>query len=355
MVHDGAVLRGAWGNAGEIGHMPVVPDGEPCPCGNRGCLERYLSLEAFGGAKPSEADWVRKRGADLPQRHRHDREPVRSRNHHPRRPGVRPTCSSGWPALAANLAQFDLGATRPQGAAPHRGARRRSTRCCAAPPHLPCPACCRRASARCSPATRERDDPAAGKGDRRMTETAARARKHPQEFRRHRSAARHQLFDRQRRGGGAARRQRRRQIDAGQDHRRRARADLRPHAVRGQGVPRQIARRGQGRRHRDRLPGPVALHQCRCRRQFLHGPRDHQKRSRHSRPAGSARWRRRSPRRWPMPAPASRRCAPMSSISRAASGRRSSSTASSIGAASWCCSTNPLPRSASSRRGAAST
>ena len=47
MVHDGAVMRGAWGNAGEIGHIPAVPDGEPCPCGNRGCLERYLSLDAL--------------------------------------------------------------------------------------------------------------------------------------------------------------------------------------------------------------------------------------------------------------------------------------------------------------------
>ncbi|MEQ8702035.1 MAG: ROK family protein, partial [Bauldia litoralis] len=47
MVHDGVALRGAWGNAGEIGHIPVVPGGDPCPCGNRGCLERYLSLEAY--------------------------------------------------------------------------------------------------------------------------------------------------------------------------------------------------------------------------------------------------------------------------------------------------------------------
>ncbi len=47
MVHDGAPLRGAHGNAGEIGHLPLVPGGEPCPCGNRGCLERYLSLEAL--------------------------------------------------------------------------------------------------------------------------------------------------------------------------------------------------------------------------------------------------------------------------------------------------------------------
>ena len=47
MVHDGRPQRGAWGNAGEIGHIPLVPGGEPCPCGNRGCLERYVSLDAY--------------------------------------------------------------------------------------------------------------------------------------------------------------------------------------------------------------------------------------------------------------------------------------------------------------------
>ncbi|WP_374619028.1 ROK family protein [Devosia sp.] len=61
MVHDGAPLRGAWGNAGEIGHIPLVHDGEPCPCGNRGCLERYVSLEALSRrpAGVDEAAWVR--------------------------------------------------------------------------------------------------------------------------------------------------------------------------------------------------------------------------------------------------------------------------------------------------------
>ncbi|TIP25765.1 MAG: ROK family transcriptional regulator [Mesorhizobium sp.] len=58
MVHDGSALRGAWGNAGEIGHIPIVPGGEPCPCGNRGCLERYLSLEALRRRNVSDADWV---------------------------------------------------------------------------------------------------------------------------------------------------------------------------------------------------------------------------------------------------------------------------------------------------------
>jgi predicted NBD/HSP70 family sugar kinase len=60
MIHEGAALRGAWGNAGEIGHIPLVLDGDPCPCGNRGCLERYISLDAFRrrSAQIGEAAWI---------------------------------------------------------------------------------------------------------------------------------------------------------------------------------------------------------------------------------------------------------------------------------------------------------
>lgn len=47
IVSDGRPFRGAFGNAGEIGHVVVVPDGLPCPCGNHGCLERYASLHAL--------------------------------------------------------------------------------------------------------------------------------------------------------------------------------------------------------------------------------------------------------------------------------------------------------------------
>jgi predicted NBD/HSP70 family sugar kinase len=47
MIYNQQVMRGAHGNASEIGHVPIVLNGEPCPCGNRGCLERYFSLEAF--------------------------------------------------------------------------------------------------------------------------------------------------------------------------------------------------------------------------------------------------------------------------------------------------------------------
>jgi predicted NBD/HSP70 family sugar kinase len=47
-VQEGVLWRGAFGNAGEIGHLPLVPDGEACPCGSRGCLERYVSIDALG-------------------------------------------------------------------------------------------------------------------------------------------------------------------------------------------------------------------------------------------------------------------------------------------------------------------
>ena len=44
---DGRVLRGANGMAGEFGHMQVVPDGQPCECGRRGCWEQYSSGNAL--------------------------------------------------------------------------------------------------------------------------------------------------------------------------------------------------------------------------------------------------------------------------------------------------------------------
>lgn len=46
VVLDGHVWRGSFDNAGEVGHMIIVPDGRPCPCGQRGCLERYASANA---------------------------------------------------------------------------------------------------------------------------------------------------------------------------------------------------------------------------------------------------------------------------------------------------------------------
>ncbi len=44
----GEVLRGANGFAGEPGHMVVDPTGPRCPCGRRGCWERYASGSGLG-------------------------------------------------------------------------------------------------------------------------------------------------------------------------------------------------------------------------------------------------------------------------------------------------------------------
>jgi glucokinase len=43
LVAGGQLQRGRNGFAGEYGHMVIVPDGPPCPCGRRGCWERYAS------------------------------------------------------------------------------------------------------------------------------------------------------------------------------------------------------------------------------------------------------------------------------------------------------------------------
>nr|WP_229698704.1 ROK family transcriptional regulator [Wenjunlia tyrosinilytica] len=46
LVIDGRLFRGARGFAGELGHVPVRPDGPPCACGARGCLETYAGEAA---------------------------------------------------------------------------------------------------------------------------------------------------------------------------------------------------------------------------------------------------------------------------------------------------------------------
>jgi glucokinase len=47
IVSRGEVLRGQSGLAGELGHITVVPNGNPCGCGNRGCLEKHASAQAI--------------------------------------------------------------------------------------------------------------------------------------------------------------------------------------------------------------------------------------------------------------------------------------------------------------------
>lgn len=47
VVIDGRVYRGASYGAGEIGHWTILPDGEPCRCGNTGCLETLVGEPAI--------------------------------------------------------------------------------------------------------------------------------------------------------------------------------------------------------------------------------------------------------------------------------------------------------------------
>jgi glucokinase len=58
LVVDGRLLDGASGNAGHLGHLVVVPEGRPCACGNRGCVEAEtsgLAIAARTGRPPAEA------------------------------------------------------------------------------------------------------------------------------------------------------------------------------------------------------------------------------------------------------------------------------------------------------------
>ena len=54
-VLGGRLLRGATGGAGEIGHIPMRPDGPPCPCGQVGCAEAVGSGRAVAAdASPED-------------------------------------------------------------------------------------------------------------------------------------------------------------------------------------------------------------------------------------------------------------------------------------------------------------
>jgi glucokinase len=59
LVLDGAPYDGRTGNAGHVGHVVVDPDGAPCTCGGRGCVETIAS-------GPNMARWARENGWQAP-------------------------------------------------------------------------------------------------------------------------------------------------------------------------------------------------------------------------------------------------------------------------------------------------
>jgi glucokinase len=47
IISHGRVIHGYVGMAGELGHLTVMPNGNPCGCGNYGCLEKHASATAI--------------------------------------------------------------------------------------------------------------------------------------------------------------------------------------------------------------------------------------------------------------------------------------------------------------------
>lgn len=46
LILNGRIWHGMTGMAGELGHITVKPEGQPCGCGSRGCVEQYASATA---------------------------------------------------------------------------------------------------------------------------------------------------------------------------------------------------------------------------------------------------------------------------------------------------------------------
>jgi len=65
IVLGGQLVRGAHGIAGELGHVLAVPDGHPCGCGARGCIEQYASGNALSRFARELAMEDPARGAEL--------------------------------------------------------------------------------------------------------------------------------------------------------------------------------------------------------------------------------------------------------------------------------------------------
>lgn len=63
ILMDGQPVRGALGCAGELGHMSMDPKGPLCDCGNRGCLEKYVSVLAL--EREMERELAQQRGHPL--------------------------------------------------------------------------------------------------------------------------------------------------------------------------------------------------------------------------------------------------------------------------------------------------
>ncbi len=105
VILNGRILHGHFDNAAELGHMIVVVDGLPCPCGQRGCLERYASADAVV-RRVLDADQNRNReGAVLPSRERERAEvPARAEDVAQAATAGDPLCRRVWDEACLYLA-----------------------------------------------------------------------------------------------------------------------------------------------------------------------------------------------------------------------------------------------------------
>lgn len=68
VVSGGHLVRGGHGFSGEVGHMPVAPDGRRCGCGRTGCWETVVGLNALLARATDADDPVRDPSLDVEQR-----------------------------------------------------------------------------------------------------------------------------------------------------------------------------------------------------------------------------------------------------------------------------------------------
>jgi predicted NBD/HSP70 family sugar kinase len=68
VVSGGHLLRGGHGYSGEVGHMPVAPDGGRCGCGRTGCWETVVGLNALLARATDADDPVRDPSLDVERR-----------------------------------------------------------------------------------------------------------------------------------------------------------------------------------------------------------------------------------------------------------------------------------------------
>jgi glucokinase len=77
IILNGKIWHGMAGMGGEVGHLPLVPDGLSCGCGGRGCLEQYASATAVVRAA---REIVKNGGAPGIARLIHDKNDITARD-----------------------------------------------------------------------------------------------------------------------------------------------------------------------------------------------------------------------------------------------------------------------------------